>query len=343
MSRTRHAEAGTRGGARRREWLARMAVALLAPGAALPALAQSDAASFPDRPIRIVLSVPPGGGMDALARVIADGLSKRTGKPAIVENRPGGTGAIAIQQVLKQPADGHTLYFAPDAAFMFVPVVRKMPYQPIDDFTFISRLAYTPNVIAVANSVPARDLKEFVALAKSSPGKLNYGTMLGVPAQMDFERLKRAMDIDVASIPYLGGAPIATAMLEGSVQSTLFPMSSFSQHIRAGKLRALAVTSSKRFPTLPDVPTLAEAGLPNLKLDEGQFFALAGPAGVPRPVVDKLHAMVTSILSEPDLRRKLLEWDMEVSLADGETFKKTVVRQLADNESTVKALNIKIE
>jgi tripartite-type tricarboxylate transporter receptor subunit TctC len=316
-------------------------VSLAAIFALAPVLAQDTA--YPDRPVHLVVSVPAGGGIDALARVLGESLSKRTGKATIVENKPGATGAIAIQYVLKQPADGITLYLAPDAAHTFVPVIKKMPYRALDDFTFIARVAYTPNVIAVANKVQAKTLKDFVALAKASPGKFNYGTMLGIPAQMDFELFKRGTGTDIVSVPYTGGATIATGMLDGSVDVSLFPITPFSAQIKAGKIRALAVTSSRRLASMPDVPTVAEAGFGQLGLAEGGYFGIVGPAGMPAPVVAKLRTLVNSILSDPEFREKIATYDFETALMDGEAYKQTLVRQLADNEKSVKALDIKFE
>jgi tripartite-type tricarboxylate transporter receptor subunit TctC len=306
-------------------------------------VAMSQDAGYPEKPIRLVVSVPAGGGIDALARVLGEGLSKRTGKATIIENKPGATGAIAIQYVTRQPADGLTLYLAPDAAHTFVPVVKKIPYRPIEDFTFVSRIAYTPSVIAVANKVPAKTLKEFVALAKASPGKLNYGTMLGIPAQMDFELFKRGTGIDVVSVPYTGGALIATGMMDGSVDVTLFPITPFAPQIKGGKLRALAVTSSKRLASMPDVPTVAESGYGNLGLAEGQFFGLVGPAGMPAAVVAKLRSLVASIVVDPEFLDKVGVYDFGAALQDGEAYKATLIKQLADNEKQVKSLNIKFE
>lgn len=296
-----------------------------------------------DKPVRLVVSVPAGGGLDALARILGESLTKKTGQPSIVENKPGATGAIAIQYVLKQPADGFTLYVAPDAAHNFVPVIRKMPYRPIDDFTFIARIAYTPNVIAVSNSVPAKSLKEFIDLAKNNPKKYNYGTMLGVPAQMDFELLKRNTGSDIVSIPYPGGINIVSAMLEGSVDVSLFAITPLSPHIKAGKIRALAVTSPKRLATMPDVPTLAEAGFGNIGLTEGGYFGIVGPAGMPAAVVAKLRTQLASIVTDPTFIEKISAYDFEVALMDGDTYRQGLVPQLAENEKRVKSLNVKFE
>lgn len=305
--------------------------------------AYAQESTYPSKPIRLVVSVPAGGGVDALARFLGDSLSKRTGQSVIVENKPGATGAIAIQYVLNQPADGHTLFVAADGAHNFVPVIKKMPYRPIEDFTFISRIAYTPNVIVVAPKVAATTLNEFVTFAKANPGKLNYGTMLGIPAQMDFELFKRGTGTYIVSVPYSGGATIATAMLDGSIDVSLFPITPLSAYIKSGRVRALAVTSSKRLPSIPNVPTVAEAGFGKLGLAEGGYFGLVGPANMPAPVVAKLRALVTSVMADPEFHDKIAQYDFETAPMSGDAYKQNLIRQLADNEKSVKALNIKFE
>jgi tripartite-type tricarboxylate transporter receptor subunit TctC len=299
--------------------------------------------SYPNKPVRLVVSTPAGGGVDAFARLLGENLSRRTGQSAIVENKPGATGAIAIQYVLNQPADGYTLYVSPDAAHSFVPVIRKMPYRPVEDFTFISRVAYTPNVIAVSPKFKTTTLKDFFSLAKANPGKFNYGTMLGIPAQMDFELLKRGTSTDIVSVPYTGGATIVTAMLDGSIDVTLFPITPLAQHIKAGKIQALAVTSSKRLASMPNVPTVAEVGLGNLGLAEGGYFGLVGSANIPAPVITKLRSLIAAVMADPDFREKIAQYDFQPALMDGDAYKNILVRQLAENEKRVKSMDIKFE
>jgi tripartite-type tricarboxylate transporter receptor subunit TctC len=299
--------------------------------------------SYPQKSVRLVVSTPAGGGVDAFARILGENLSRRTGQSVIVENKTGATGALAIQYVLNQPSDGYTLYISPDAAHTFVPVIKKMPYRPIEDFSYISRVAYTPNVIAVSTKFKTTTLKDFLVLAKSNPGKFNYGTMLGIPAQMDFELLKRGTGTDIVSVPYSGGATIAVAMLDGSIDVTLFPITPLSSHIKAGKIQALAVTSSKRLASMPNVPTVAEAGLGNLGLAEGGYFGIVGSANMPAPVISKLRSLISAVMSDPEFREKIAQYDFEPAFMDGDAYKKILVQQLADNEKRVKSMNIKFE
>jgi tripartite-type tricarboxylate transporter receptor subunit TctC len=218
-----------------------------------------------------------------------------------------------------------------------------MPYRPVEDFTFISRVAYTPNVIAVSPKFKTTTLKEFFSLAKANPGKFNYGTMLGIPAQMDFELLKRGTSTDIVSVPYTGGATIVTAMLDGSIDVTLFPITPLAQHIKAGKIQALAVTSSKRLASMPNVPTVAEVGLGNLGLAEGGYFGLVGSANIPAPVITKLRSLIAAVMADPDFREKIAQYDFQPALMDGDAYKNILVRQLAENEKRVKSMDIKFE
>jgi tripartite-type tricarboxylate transporter receptor subunit TctC len=298
--------------------------------------------TFPNKPIHLIVATPAGGPLDALARIAGEGASRSLGQTIIVESRVGGTGAVAMQYLLQQPADGYTIHLTANAAFALTPLLRKMPHKPIDDFSFIGRMAFAPSVLAVPASLPVNTLQEFVALAKAKPGQLNYGMMLGVPQHVDFEKFKRATGSDIVLVPYTGGAPIVNDMLGTQVQATLLNAALFTEYIKAGKIRGLATTSAKRLPSLPDVPTLAEAGFPNLNLDEGVHYALVGPAGMPKPVVDKLYQAFTTALADPEISRKLAAIGFDVSPRDGLSFKQDMRRELAANEKTIKALNIKL-
>jgi tripartite-type tricarboxylate transporter receptor subunit TctC len=302
----------------------------------------AQAQSWPDKPVHLVVTVPAGGPVDSLARVLGEAVSKQVKQPVIVENKPGASGAIALGYTMKQPADGHTLLITANAAFTLVPIVRQMPYRPMQDFTFLGQLVFTPNVFAVAASSPAKSLKDLVALAKSNPGKLNYGMMVGVPQHLDFERFKKDTGTDFLLVPYPGGSPIVTAMLGGQVDVTLFNAPLFAEWKKDGRLRVLATTAKNRSAQMPDVPTLAEAGFPNLKMSPGSNYLLAAPAGVPRPIADKVYQAFSTAMSSPDVRSKLPALGFEISAEEGATLKADLQHEFADNEKLVKTLNVKL-
>lgn len=297
---------------------------------------------FPDRPIRVVLSTPAGGPLDALARISGEAAAKTLGQPIIIENKPGASGGIAVSYVNKQPADGYTLYMTADATFTLIPVLRKMNYRPIEDFTFVSALVFAPQVLAVPATAPVRTMQEFIGKAKAEPGKLNYGMMLGIPQHLDFERLKVATGTDIVLVPYTGGGPIVTAMLGGQIDATLMNASLFTDWVKQGKVRALATTAKKRMSALPDVPTLAEAGFPKLDLDEGVSYVLVGPAGMPKAVVSALHQAFAGAVRDPSVQKRLEAMGFEVNVRDGDALKADLQRALPENEKLVKALNIKL-
>lgn len=330
----------TRFGPARRRFIATVAAALAVTGA-LQGTAQAQA--YPNRPVKLTIAVPAGGPLDALARIIGEGMSKNLGQPVIVESRVGGTGAVAMIHLLQQPVDGYTIHLTANAAFALTPLLKKMPHKPVEDFTFIGRAVFAPSVIAVPASSPAKTLQEFVALAKSRPGQMNYGTMLGIPQHIDFEKFKRATGTDIVPVSYPGGAPIVNDMLGMHVQATMLNAAIFTEYIKAGKIRGLATTASRRLSYLPDVPTLAEAGFPDLKLDEGVYYGFVGATGMPKPIVDRLYQAITAALSDPDTAKKLGAIGFDVSPLDGNSFRADMLRELAANETVVKTLNIKLE
>ena len=302
----------------------------------------TSAQTWPDKPIRVVVTTPAGGPVDLLARVLGDAVGKSLQQPVIVENKPGASGSLGSVYVKQQPADGYTLMLTANAAFSLMPVIRKMPYKPIDDFSFIGQVAFTPNVFVVPAASPAKTLGEFVAMAKAQPGTLNYGTMLGIPQHMDFERFKHEAAIQVAMVPYTGGAPIVTALLGNQIEATLMNVPLVAEWVRAGKLRALATPASQRLAALPDVPTVAEAGFGHIKLDPGQAFSLVGPAGLPKAVVDKLYQAFTAAAAAPENRKSLEAAGFVITPRDGSALKADLERDLAATEKLVKTLDFKL-
>ncbi|HSV83551.1 MAG TPA: tripartite tricarboxylate transporter substrate binding protein [Ramlibacter sp.] len=314
---------------------------LLAAAACLAFQPASGQSNWPDKPVRLVITTPPGGPIDTLARVLGEAVSRQLKQPVLVENRPGASGAIALGHVMKQPADGYTLLITANASFSLIPHVRPMPNK-LEDFSYVGQLVYTPNVVVVPASSPARSLKDLVALAKPGASKLNYGMMAGVPQHLDVERFKKDTGADLLMVPYPGGAPIVTALLGGQVDMTLFNAPLFAEHAKAGKLRVLATTAKNRIAMMPDVPTLREAGFPNLKLSEGSFYSLAAPRGLPQALSDRIYQQFTAAAKEPEVRKKLEAAGFELQPADGNALRAELQEESRDNAALVKALNIKL-
>ena len=322
--------------------LAALLLASLPPQAQAQAQAQAPAPGWPDKPIRLVVTTPAGGPVDVLARVLGEAVSLSLQQPVIVENRPGASGGTGSAHLKQQAADGYTLMLTANAAFYLMPVIRKMPYRPFDDFSFIGQMAYTPNVLVVPAASPARTVADFVALAKAQPGVLNYGTMLGIPQHLDFERFKRAAALDIALVPYTGGAPIVTALLSNQIQVTLMNVPLVAEWVKTGKLRALATPAAQRAAALPDVPTMAEAGFGHLALDAGQAFSLVGPAGLPKALADKIYQAFAAAATDPERRKKLEAAGFEIALRDAASLKADLLREGARTEALVKALDFKL-
>lgn len=320
--------------------LRRYGALLLSAAACLGLQAVSAQTAWPDKPVRVVITTPPGGPIDMLARVLSEAVSRQTKQPVLVENRPGASGAIALGYVMKQPADGQTLLITANASFSLIPLVRPMPNK-LDDFTYLGQLVYTPNVFVVPAASPAKTLKDLVAIGK--PGsKLNYGMMAGVPHHLDIERFKKETGAEFLMVPYAGGAPIVTALLGGQVDMTLFNAPLFAEQAKAGKLRVLATTAKSRLSSMPDVPTLREAGFPNLKLSEGTPYSLAAPAGMPKALADRIYQQFTAAAKDPEVRKKLEAAGFELQPVDGNALRAELQEESRDNLALVNVLNIKL-
>jgi tripartite-type tricarboxylate transporter receptor subunit TctC len=264
--------------------------------------AQLDA--FPAKPIRIVVPFPPGGATDVAARLIATRMSEKWGQAVVIDNRAGAGGNVGSDIVAKSAPDGYTLVMGVTGSHAInTSLYSKMPYDPVADFIAISQVAVVPNVIVVHPSVPASTLAELVALARREPGKLNYASLgNGTAAHLGMEMLKSAAGIDITHVPYKGSAPAVSDLLAGQVQMMVDGLPSALPHIKAGKLRAIAITSLRRSPALPDLPTVAE-NYPGFYADA--WSGLFAPKGTPPAVVDKLSVEVQRILRLPDVREKL--------------------------------------
>ena len=271
---------------------------------AAPALAQP---SYPDRPVRLVCPYPAGGATDVLTRILADGMRERLRQPVVVENRSGAGGNIGVDVVAKSAPDGYVLGTAPVGNFIINPFLyRSMPYDPMRDLTPVSLAFEVPNVAVVSEKfVPARSMKDFLAWAKAKPGGVVYGTSgVGTSAHLCSELLFKRAGVACTHVPFRSAAQVIPAMLSGDVDFAIDNLASYAGVIQQGQMIALGMTTAERWPTMPQVPTMAEAGVPDFVVTA--WSALIGPAGLPMPVQDRLSAAVQSVAADPAIRQRFL-------------------------------------
>ena len=278
----------------------RCALLCLALGASA-AVAQD---AYPVKPVRFIAPFPPGGTTDVLSRILAQKLTDGLGRQVVVENRPGAGSNIGHEVAAKAPPDGYTLLMSSNTALVANPYLyKRLPFDPQNDFSPISLVGKSGPVLVVHPSVPARSVKELIALAKARPGKLNFGSGgRGTPAHMGGEILKSAAGIDIVHVPYKGGILAVTDLVGGQIDMVFADMVPATPQIKAGKLRALAVATENRSPTLPDLPTMAEAGVKE-RIPE-TWWALIVPKGVPASVIQRLNGEVGRIMQQPDVRER---------------------------------------
>jgi tripartite-type tricarboxylate transporter receptor subunit TctC len=266
--------------------------------------------TYPSKTIKIIVPYSPGGGSDITARIIATKLSKKFGQTVVVENRAGAGGNIAHDLIAKAAPDGYSIMIAGMSLVTNAYLQEKLPYDPLADFAPITLAVRVPNVLAVNNDVPAKSLKELIALAKAKPGTLAYASAgNGTSLHLAAELLQSMAQIELIHIPYKGSGPAETDLISGQVQIILDPISSALPHIKAGNMRALAITTGKRSKLLPDVPTMAEAGLTGY--DSAAWFGFFAPAKTPPAIVDKLNREIVGILKEKDVQEKLVGLGIE--------------------------------
>jgi tripartite-type tricarboxylate transporter receptor subunit TctC len=300
--------------------------ALAGLGGTAHALAQGG--TFPSKPIKIVVPYPPGGFNDALARTVSAKLQAAWGQPVMVENRPGGATVIGIDQVAKSPADGYTLLVVPFSFAVNPSILAKLPYDSQKDFAPITLAATTANLLVVNPSLPVSSVKELLALAKAKPGTLSYAsTGIGSSNHLSMEKFKQMAGVDITHVPYKGSGPAVTDLIGGQVQVMFDNISNVLPHIKAGKLKVLAVTTPARSPLLPDVPTVAEAGVPGYEV--GVWFGFAAPAGTPKPVIDKLNGEIVNVLKQPEVKAQFAALGVEAVGSAVEPFAAHIAAQRA--------------
>lgn len=264
----------------------------------------ANAQSYPAKPIRIVIAFAPGGGSDAVSRLIGQKITESWGVQVITDNRPGAAGIIAGDLVAKAQPDGYTLGNLISSHVVLPSLYRKVPFDPITDFTPIIMLMRSPNVICVHPSLPVRSIKELVALARARPGSLVFGSAgIGGSNHLTGEMFRLAVGIDIQHLPYKGGGPAAADLVGGHIPMTVSSIGTVVPYIQAGRIRALAVTSTKRQVVLPDVPTLDESGYPGF--DAAEWWVVLGPANMPKDIAQKLNTEIDRIMRLPDIQKWL--------------------------------------
>ena len=267
---------------------------LLATAAILVAPAPLSAQQYPAKPVKIIVAFPPGGGTDITGRFFAQRLTTALGQPVIVENKPGAAGVIGTEAALKAPPDGYTLTMIP-SAYTTVPALHRLSFDPIGDITPIIQICQEPFLVVVTPSLPVKNVQELIALAKANPGKLNFASSgQGSPSHLAGELFATRIGIRMNHVPYKGGGPAVTDTIAGHTDLFVSPLGIVLSHVRAGKLRAVAVASRHRSAAAPDVPSVAESGLPDYEV--AFWVGLAGPKGLPRPIIDRINTEVTMVL-----------------------------------------------
>jgi len=314
------------------------AVAVLCVLMSAPLFAQT----YPVRPVRFILPFPAGGPTDILGRIIGQKLSAELGQSVVPENRPGAGGNVGTEYAAKQPGDGYTIVLASPSLSISPVLYKKLAYDPVRDFAPISLVAEIPNILLVHPSVPAKTLKEFVQLAKANQGKLNFGSGgLGTSNHLGSEMLKGLTGINIVHVPYKGSNEAMVAMMGGHVDMVVIGVPPTLPHIKAGRVRPLAVLASRRLSYLPSVPTAAEAGVPNYEV--GTTYGLLVPAGTPRDIINRLNADWIKIEAMADTKEKMRTAGYEPMTSTPEQYGEFIKTEMVRWAKVIKDANVKIE
>jgi len=315
---------------------------MLMRGALLMLIAVSAAAAYPDHPIRFVVPVAAGGGNDIVARLLAQKLTDAWGQSVVVDNRPGAATAIGAEIVARAIPDGYTIMLTSVSFAINAGMRKQLPFDPVRDFATITQVARVPQIMVVNPAVPAATLAEFIALAKAKPGQLNYASAgTGSSTHLAMELFMDMTGTKLNHVPYKGTAPGLTDVIAGHVQITFDAIPPTLPHVKSGRVRALAIGGTQRFPTLPDVPTLAEAGLPNYTFQS--WFGIFAPARTPEAVVRTLNRELVRIIALPETRKAFVELGIEPVGTSPEDFGKYLRAEIARWSDVMRAHNIRGE
>jgi tripartite-type tricarboxylate transporter receptor subunit TctC len=311
-----------------------MALALVLCGQA--AVAQTN---WPDKPVKLVVGFTPGSATDVTARMFAQKFGEAWGQPVIVDNVAGNSGAIGTDKVAKSPPDGYTLMWAGNAAITVLPSLQPLPFDPVKDFEHISTVLVMPSIVFVNNDLPVKSLAELIAYAKANPGKLSYGTPgVGTPQHVAGELLGRLAGIRMEHIPYRGAN--LTDTMSGIVPLGIQKAGAAMPFVRDGRVRGLAVTSLKRSPNSPDLPTVAELGFPGFEATS--WFALLAPKGTPKPILEKVRAASLKVLADPDMLQKFATIGLEPVGSTGEETRHAIEADIPKWAKVIKDAGIKV-
>ena len=313
-----------------------LAIACLWPATAL-------AQTYPSKPIRIIVAYTPAGTTDILARVVGQKMSESFDQPVIVDNRPGVNGNIGTDVAAKATADGHTLLMVTAGTHGINPsLYRKLPWDAVKDFAPISLVANVPNILVVNNSVPVKSVKDFIAHLKASPDKFNYGTPgNGSTGHLSMEMFKAMTGTRIQHIPYKGSAGVMADVIGGQIAATIDNLPPYLPQVKSGKIRGLAVTSIKRSPVVPDIPTIAETAVTGYSA--GSWFGLVAPAGTPKPVIDKLALETQRILKLPDVAERVAGLGAEAAGGTPEQFAGHIKTEIAKWAKVIKDANVELQ
>ena len=308
--------------------------------AAMPVLASAQA--WPARPIKFLMTAPAGSSIDMVGRTIAEKLGPRLGQPVVVENKPAASGTVAVGEAARAAPDGYTMVLGYPGPVAFAPLLQKLPYDVPKDLAPVIITTNQPNVLVVNSQLPVKTLGELIAYAKANPGKLNYASVgNGSSSHLVMEYLKAAAGFDATHVPFNGSPPAVTATIQNETQMMFAVMAPLQAQIQAGKLRPIAVTTVKRFPLFPDLPTIAESGFPGF--DAQAWNGILVPAATPKPIVARLNAEINAIFKLPDVIEKMRAAGFELVGGTPEDFSALLARENAQWAPVMKRLGLKID
>ena len=321
----------------------RMTTAMLAAALAASALLAQAQTGYPAKPLRLIIGFAAGGGTDILARALAQPLSELLGQQVAIDNRPGAGGIIATELGAKAPPDGYTLLVGSSAAFAINPnLMAKLPYDPVRDFAPVGMFATLSYALDVHPSLPVKSLRELLALARAKPGEINYGSAgQGSSTHLAIEQFLAAARIRMTHVPYKGNSPAMTALMSGEVAMVFDPVLLTVPLARAGRVRVLAVSTARRSALLPEVPTIAEAGVAGF--EAGNWFGVFAPAGTPRAIVERLNGAINSAMRRPEMRERFASQGADTLSGTPEDLASLVARELAKFARIIKQAAIRIE